>query len=92
MFLSTLYDQESSQMVDSVFSLCGFALVQTLLELCRPGWAYSPKQSNLPNSWIMNVNHYAQFTKIILKGEYELITSKLAILSALETGPRNGLY
>lgn len=50
MFLSTLYDQESSQMVDSVFSLCGFALVQTLLELCRPGWAYSPKQSNLPNS------------------------------------------
>lgn len=50
MFLSTLYDQESSQMVDSVFSLCGFALVQTLLELCRPGWAHSPKQSNLPNS------------------------------------------
>lgn len=40
----------------------------------------------------MNVNHYAQFTKIILKGEYELITSKLAILSALETGPRNDLY
>lgn len=40
----------------------------------------------------MNVNHYAQFTKIILKGGYELNTSKLAILSALGIGPRNGLY
>lgn len=52
-----------------------------------------PLQSNLvyqtPELWM---NYYAQFTKIILKGKYELNTSKLAILSALETGPRNGLY